>query len=502
MSNPPFVARESDADHIRADGAFWQSYACGDLTAIDPALVEFDKRTTGVEQFRELARGVHSHGGQLFLDLVINHTGWGSTLQENHPEWFLREPNGDFASPGAWGNVWADLVELEPNHPELWEHMASAFLEWCRRGVDGFRCDAGYKVPMPVWRYITARVREHFPDTVFLLEGLGGGWDDTAALLTEGGMQWAYSELFQEYNGEQVAGYLEHALTQSERVGTLIHYSETHDNSRLASKGRAWSLLRNRLCALTSVNGGFGFANGVEWQADEQINVHSARGLNWGADDNIVSELAQLNQLINQHPCFRDGARLERLSDPESPLYHLCRTSADGASEVRVLANLDLDEAQSMDDGVTGWIDLLSGKVFEGGQVLPETFFALLLRRLNWVVIFMRRNVLRQLGRTSVFRFVLNRRIGWLQWLELAELAAANPAEFVAAIATIQKADHSSSLLAQLREAARLNSFPSSISGGAAMPPRNAGARGALVGGLLMTPRLRFVYREAMERVN
>ena len=36
----------------------------------------------------------------------------------------------------------------------------------------------------------------------------------------------------------------------------------------------------------------------------EQINVHSMRGLNWGADDNIVSELAQLNQLINQHRAF------------------------------------------------------------------------------------------------------------------------------------------------------------------------------------------------------
>ena len=146
-------------------------------------------------------------------------------------------------------------------------------------------------------------LREHFPDTVFLLEGLGGGWDDTATLLTEGGLQWAYSELFQEYSGEQVAGYLDHALAQSERVGTLIHYSETHDNSRLAAKGREWSLLRNRLSALVSVKGGFGFANGVEWLADEQINVHQ-RGLNWGAEDNIVLELAQLNRLLNQHPCF------------------------------------------------------------------------------------------------------------------------------------------------------------------------------------------------------
>jgi len=68
----------------------------------------------------------------------------------------------------------------------------------------------------------------------------------TEALLTEGGMQWAYSELFQNYSGAQISGYLEHTWKQSRRVGVLVHYSETHDNDRLAAKGRAWSLLRNR----------------------------------------------------------------------------------------------------------------------------------------------------------------------------------------------------------------------------------------------------------------
>ena len=442
-------------------GRFGSPYACGDLTVIDPALVEFDKRTTGVEQFRELARGVHSHGGQLFLDLVINHTGWGSTLQENHPEWFLREPNGDFASPGAWGNVWADLVELEPNHPELWEHMASAFLEWCRRGVDGFRCDAGYKVPMPVWRYITARVREHFPDTVFLLEGLGGGWDDTATLLTEGGLQWAYSELFQEYSGEQVAGYLDHALAQSERVGTLIHYSETHDNSRLAAKGREWSLLRNRLSALVSVNGGFGFANGVEWLADEQINVHSARGLNWGAEDNIVLELAQLNRLLNQHPCFRDGAQLERMSAPDSKLYHLRRTSADDDIEVRVIANLDADEAQMVCDALIGWVDLLSGNIFEGGSVRPWAVLCLAPEEFKLGA---DRYELKRAQAAWAYQCLSVRfepeELGDVNWLELAELAAENPTEFVAATAAIQEIDWSSDLLAQLRESVHSEQFP------------------------------------------
>src|SRR6266536_1281451 len=75
-------------------GRFGSPYAGLDLTAIDPALVEFDRKTTGVEQFCELAYQTHAHGARLFLDLVVNHTGWGSTLHEQHPEWFLRGPDG------------------------------------------------------------------------------------------------------------------------------------------------------------------------------------------------------------------------------------------------------------------------------------------------------------------------------------------------------------------------------------------------------------------------
>ena len=343
-------------------GRFGSPYAALDLTAVDPALVEFDKRTTGIDQFCELTYVAHALNARVFIDIVINHTGWGSTLQENHPEFFLKKPDGEFASPGAWGTVWEDLVELEQHDVKLWDLIANSLLVWCRRGVDGFRCDAGYKIPAPAWQYIVARVQEEFPETIFLLEGLGGSWDATELLLTEGGMQWAYSELFQNYSGKDVAWYLDYANRQNERVGTYVHYSETHDNSRLAAKksdesstpnvthhsslatphGRTWSLLRNRLCALTSPCGGFGFTCGVEWLAAEKIRVHGNTGLNWGAADNIVPELAQLNQLIADHPCFFDGAKLTRLSAPDSPVYALLRESADGKNSVLVLANTDV----------------------------------------------------------------------------------------------------------------------------------------------------------------
>jgi len=99
-------------------GRFGSPYAALDLTAVDPALVEFDKRTTGIEQFCELTYAAHSLGARVFIDIVINHTGWGSTLQENHPEFFLKNPGGEFASPahGArFGKTWSNSNSTASN---------------------------------------------------------------------------------------------------------------------------------------------------------------------------------------------------------------------------------------------------------------------------------------------------------------------------------------------------------------------------------------------------
>ena len=354
-------------------GRFGSPYAALDMTAVDPALVEFDKRATGVDQFCELTSAAHALGARVFLDIVINHTGWGSTLQENSPEYFVKHPDGEFASPGAWGVTWEDLVELEQDSVALWDKIADALLIWCRRGTDGFRCDAGYKIPVPAWQYIIARVQDEFPETIFLLEGLGGSWEATEALLSDGGMQWAYSELFQNYSGKDVAWYLDYANRQSATVGSYVHYSETHDNLRLAAKGRAWSLLRSRLCALTSPCGGFGFTCGVEWLAAEKIRVHECTGLNWDSAHNIIPELARLNSLVSDHPCFFDGAILTRLSEPESPVYALLRESADGKDSVLVLVNTDIEEENTIALDLSAFRFPLSALKYELiGQPLPK----------------------------------------------------------------------------------------------------------------------------------
>ncbi len=452
-------------------GRFGSPYACQDLTAIDPALVEFDHRTTGIQQFRELTDAAHRRGGRVFLDMVINHTGWGSALYENHPDWFLHAADGSFVSPGAWGVTWEDLVELSPAYVELWEEVARAFLTWCRRGVDGFRCDAGYKVPLRVWQYIEARVRQEFPHTIFLLEGLGGPLEATESLLTEGGMQWAYSELFQNYSGPDVARCLDYSLRQSARLGLYVHYSETHDNTRLAAKGRAWSLMRNRLCALTAVAGGFGFTGGVEWLAEERINVHSSRGMSWDNPDNLVAELARLNRLLASHPCFFDGAVLTRLSAGDSPVYALRRDSAEGLDHLLVMVNLDERQTQTVTLDPSQCValgplqhDLLGQRPPKRKIAGDNTVFVL-----EPCAAFCLASASTPLGLSgddyrraraqsawaiaALSKVLLPEEIGPCDWRELAARVHPNPRDFLAALPYLDRAQARGDLLGALDEA-------------------------------------------------
>ena len=306
-------------------GRFGSPFASTDFLAVNPGLAEFDTAATPLDQFRELADAVHTRGARLFIDLPANHTGWASALQTHHPEWFRREPDGRFHSPGAWGTVWEDLVELDHARPELRAFLASVFEFWCAQGVDGFRCDAGYMVPAETWRYVVARVREQFPDTVFLLEGLGGKISVTRNLIAEEGLDWAYSEIFQTEDRAAFERYLPGAEAMSAEVGPLAHYAETHDNNRLAARSRAYARIRTALAALASRQGCFGITNGVEWFATEKVDVHGASALRWGAPDNQVAAVRRLNTILAAFPAFAAGASLEMVQCGEGNSLALLR---------------------------------------------------------------------------------------------------------------------------------------------------------------------------------
>ncbi|VGO20894.1 amylo-alpha-1,6-glucosidase [Pontiella sulfatireligans] len=345
-------------------GRFGSPFAVMDLLDVDPALAEFDKQTTPLDQFQELVDEVHKRNARLYLDMPINHTGWASHLQVTHPEWFHHNDDGSFMSPGAWGVLWEDLSKLNYNERGLWHYMADVFLFWCRKGADGFRCDAGYKVPFDAWQYIIAKVRMEYPDTIFMLEGLGGYKHVTEGLLADSGMNWAYSEIFQNYDQDQVDGYLPESIRVSESKGNLIHFCETHDNARLAATSHSFARLRAAFCALTSHNGAFGFANGVEWYAEEQINVHNSHSINWGAETNMIDWIRRINAIMEVHPSFHADAKVESITNGHHNSSAVLRTDASGRNKLLVLANLN-SEVQGMvewhGDFTKFGTDLLSG---------------------------------------------------------------------------------------------------------------------------------------------
>lgn len=322
-------------------GRFGSPFAALGFTAIDTALAEFDPMATPLEQFIELVDAIHTKSAKIILDFVVNHTGWGARLHETHPEWLVRSQDGRIKVPGAWGVSWEDLTSLDYSKKELWIHIAKRFLTWCNRGVDGFRCDAGYMIPIPAWKYIVAKVRDQYPNTIFFLEGLGGKISVTRDILNHGNFNWAYSELFQNFSQEQIETYLPKAINISEKEGLLVNFAETHDNKRLAARSHIYAKMRTALCALSSPNGTFGFANGVEWFATDRIDVHESNSLNWGSKQNQIRIIRRLTSILKNHPAFFDQTEIRIIHKIKGNFIVLQRRHLPSNKTLLVVVNLD-----------------------------------------------------------------------------------------------------------------------------------------------------------------
>ena len=92
--------------------------------------------------------------------------------------------------PGAKeGNrqvVWGDLAEIDnagsPDRDSLWHYWLKLVEYYAALGFSGFRCDAAYKVPADLWRFLISQVKGAHPDTLFFAESLGCPIEDTLRL--------------------------------------------------------------------------------------------------------------------------------------------------------------------------------------------------------------------------------------------------------------------------------------------------------------------------------
>jgi len=102
---------------IQQLGASRSLYSIANYFQINPALLDPQSRLAPEDQVRQMTARARSNGLKVMIDLVINHCAIDSPLTREHPEWFVREPDGRIAnsavSTGARkssGRTWRSLI--------------------------------------------------------------------------------------------------------------------------------------------------------------------------------------------------------------------------------------------------------------------------------------------------------------------------------------------------------------------------------------------------------
>ena len=127
--------------------------------------------------------------------------------------------------------------------PSTWNKMVDILLYWAGKGVDGFRCDMVFMVPVEFWNYAIAAVKSQYPDMLFVAEI----YDPTiyVSYVEEGGFDYLYDkvELYDSLRtvvegrrpASIIASVFDLPTYNSSAATHMLNFLENHDEQRIAS---------------------------------------------------------------------------------------------------------------------------------------------------------------------------------------------------------------------------------------------------------------------------
>lgn len=117
-----------------------------------------------LEDFKQLVKKAHELDMYLILDWVANHTAWDHKWASDHPEWYVKDENGELKSPFDW----TDVIELDYDVEAVGTAMLDALRYWVEEAdIDGYRCDVANEVPLNFWNQARLKLDKIKP--VFML---------------------------------------------------------------------------------------------------------------------------------------------------------------------------------------------------------------------------------------------------------------------------------------------------------------------------------------------
>lgn len=135
-------------------------YCVRDFKALNP-------RYGTSADLKELVASAQSKGMKVILDWVANHTAWDCPWITQHPDWYVKDAQGNIVSPSGW----ADVAQLDFSNPDLRSAMKDAMLYWVNTyGIDGYRCDYADGVPHDFWSSVITDLKAIDPELIMLAE--------------------------------------------------------------------------------------------------------------------------------------------------------------------------------------------------------------------------------------------------------------------------------------------------------------------------------------------
>ena len=208
--------------------------------------------------------------------------------------------------------VWGDLAEIDnadsPDREALWDYWADLVRDSLELGFGGFRCDAAYKVPAELWRYLIEAAREKLPEVQFFAETLGAPVEEVLAL-REAGFDYIFNST-KWWNFSDAWALDQHEKFR--KIAPSISFPETHDTTRLAADSNGnEAIQRQRYAFAAAASAGVMLPIGYEFGFRKQVNVVETMPSDWEVPSfDLRPFIRRINSLKTSTPALQGEGRL------------------------------------------------------------------------------------------------------------------------------------------------------------------------------------------------
>jgi starch synthase (maltosyl-transferring) len=337
---------------IQQLGASRSLYSIADYFRFNPALLDPQNAAPPDEQVRQMIAKAHASGLKVMIDVVINHCASDSPLTKEHPEWFVREPNGRIVNSSCQHNgetvIWKDLAQFDHRHsPDaegFYRYCLSVVEHMLALGFDGFRCDAAYQIPRNFWHRLIRDIKTHHPHTCFVAETLGCSADQTRETARAG-----FDYVFNSSKWWDFQDWWLIEQYQLLRESTCsISFPESHDTPRLCQEMDGnLAAVKQRYLFSALFSAGVMLPMGFEFGFRKSLHVVQTTPSDWEKTDvDLTAYIAKVNAIKKENPVFHEESLTSMFPCQNPNILLMWKASAKRKDEALLILNKDVHNHQ------------------------------------------------------------------------------------------------------------------------------------------------------------